>query len=69
MSHTSITEIRPYTPAELARLYGVSKATFNKWLKPHRDAIGQHIGHFYTTLQVKIMFEKLGPPFEHIADE
>jgi len=69
MSHTSLTEIHPYTPAELARLYGVSKSTLNKWLKPHRAAIGQRIGHFYNTLQVKILFAKLGPPFEQAPDE
>jgi len=61
-------EIKPSTGAELARLYGVSKSTFNKWLKPHQAAIGARIGHIYTTLQVKIIFEKLGLPLEEMTD-
>jgi hypothetical protein len=55
-------EIKPYTVLELARLYEVSRWTFKKWIEPHEDAIGPRVGHFYNTLQVKIIFEKLGPP-------
>ena len=57
-----VTEIRPYTPSELARIYGVSKKTMNRWLKPHRAAIQERDGLYYTALQVKIIFEKLGLP-------
>jgi len=57
-----VTEIKPYSPAELARIYGVSKKTMNRWLKPHRGGIGERQGLYYTTLQVKIIFEKLGLP-------
>ena len=69
MHHENPGDIRPHTPAELAMLYGVSKSTFNKWLKRHREAIGERDGHFYTTLQVKIIFAKLGPPSEPAHDE
>jgi transposase-like protein len=61
-------DIMPHTPAELARMYGVSKSTLNKWLKPHQAAIGTRIGHIYTALQVKIIFEKLGLPHEAAQD-
>ncbi|HSC39732.1 MAG TPA: hypothetical protein VLD19_17725 [Chitinophagaceae bacterium] len=61
-------EIKPYTPAELARLYGISKPTFRKWLNPHLSAIGKRIGHFYNALQVKTIFEKLGLPSEEAHD-
>jgi hypothetical protein len=57
-----VTEIKPYSPVELSRIYGVSKKTFNRWLKPHREAIGERQGLYYTTLQVKLIFEKLGLP-------
>jgi hypothetical protein len=54
--------IRPYTHKELASLYGVSWVTLQKWLKPFEREIGHKIGHFYTTKQVEIIFEKLGWP-------
>jgi hypothetical protein len=62
-------EIKPHTSVELARLYGVSRTTFKKWLEPHQAAIGPRIGNFYTTLQVKIIFEKLGHPLEEKTDQ
>ncbi|MBS1563042.1 MAG: hypothetical protein JST39_01580 [Bacteroidetes bacterium] len=68
MSHSKVTEIKPHTAAELARMYGVAKATFNKWLKPHQVAIGPRVGHFYTSLQVKIIFEVLGLPYDEATD-
>ena len=55
-------EIKPYTLVELARMYEVSRWTFRKWLEPHEKAIGPRVGNFFTTLQVKVIFEKLGPP-------
>ena len=33
-----------------------------EWLKPHEEAIGIRIGHFYTPKQMKIIFEKIGIP-------
>ena len=64
MRNASPHEIKPYTTAELAHLYGISKPTFNKWLKPHQRFIGERLGHFYTALQVKLIFEKLGLPWQ-----
>ena len=54
------TDIRPYTLSELAALYGVSTKTMRNWLLPHQESIGKRVGRLYTTLQVKIIFEKLG---------
>ena len=54
--------LRPYTHKELAAFYGVSRKTFLKWLKPFQKSIGQRNGHFYSTLQVEIIFRKLGRP-------
>ena len=62
-------KIRPYTTGELARLYGISKITFNKWLEPYRAFIGERRGHFYTALQVKFIFKKLGPPSTEVNEE
>jgi hypothetical protein len=33
-----------------------------RWLAPHNEAIGDKVGRLYNTLQVKIIFEKLGLP-------
>jgi len=54
--------LRPYTHKELAGFYGVSRKTFLKWLKPFQKSIGHRNGHFYSTLQVEIIFRKLGRP-------
>lgn len=55
-------EIRPYSLTELARIYGVTNRTMKNWLARHDEAIGEKIGRLYTTLQIKIIFEKLGLP-------
>jgi hypothetical protein len=63
MSTTTTTiEIKPYIITELSRIYGVTLHTMRKWLKPHLTAIGEKQGRLYTTLQTKIIFEKLGLP-------
>ena len=61
-------EIKAYSPAELSRLYGVSKWTLNRWLKPHRDAIGKRAGLYYTSKQVKTIFDKIGLPLDKINE-
>jgi len=43
-------------------MYGISLKTFRAWLQPHQDAIGKRVGWYYTTLQVRIIFERLGYP-------
>ena len=68
MNSENTTEIKPYSPAELARLYGVSRWTIKNWLKPHISAIGSRVGRYYTTKQVKTIFEKLGLPFEKLSE-
>ena len=54
--------IKPYSLTELARIYGVTNRTMKNWITPHNEVIGEKIGRLYTTLQVKIIFEKLGLP-------
>lgn len=56
------TTIKPYTSKELAGLYGVSAKTLRTWLQPHQPAIGEKISRYFTSLQVRIIFEKLGAP-------
>ena len=57
-----IIEVRPCYPADLCRMYGVTPRTFRKWISPHLQFIGKRIGNYYTTLQVLIIIERLGPP-------
>jgi transposase-like protein len=59
---TNTIEIKPYSITELSRIYGVTLHTMRKWLKPHLAVIGEKQGRLYTTLQTKIIFEKLGLP-------
>lgn len=58
----NVTEIRPYSPSEIAQLYGVSWRVMNGWLKFHKEAIGERVGLYYNVNQVKIIIEKLGLP-------
>lgn len=54
--------IKPYSLSELANLYGVSSRTMKNWISPHSLIVGDKIGRLYTTLQVQIIFNKLGLP-------
>lgn len=54
--------IRPYSITELSSLYGVSNRTMRNWIKSHSPSVGDRVGRFYTTSQVKKIFEKLGLP-------
>jgi hypothetical protein len=54
--------IKPYTHKELAALYQVSWPTLQRWLKPFEDLIGEKNGHFYSSKQIEIIFNCLGPP-------
>jgi hypothetical protein len=47
---------------ELARAYGISVITFNRWIKPHLKKIGPQIGHLYTPKQLDIIFSIFGTP-------
>jgi hypothetical protein len=59
---TNQIDIKPYSITELANIYGVQNRTMKNWLAPHSSTIGEKIGRLYTTLQVTIIFEKLGLP-------
>ncbi len=55
--------IKPYSTSELAMLYGVCPRTFTKWLYRFRFQIGRRVGRYYSSLQVQIIFTKLGTPY------
>jgi hypothetical protein len=55
-------EVKPYTNKQLAVLYGVSTRILRNWLRLHAAFIGPKKGHYFTSLQVKTIFERLGPP-------
>ena len=59
---TNTIHIKAYSISELARMYGISNKSMNRWLKPHAHHIGKREGRYYTALQVAIIFEKFGPP-------
>jgi hypothetical protein len=58
----TVTEVKAYSPAELANIYKVSRFTLNRWLKPHRKQIGKREGLYYTVKQVRLIFDLLGLP-------
>lgn len=69
MNHQNPVELRPYTIAELADMYGVSKKTLRKWMEPFQEQIGERIGFFYSIVQVRIIFEKLGMPGSFFSEQ
>lgn len=52
----------PYTIADLAKIYGVTKPTMRKWLTPFKDRMGERNGHYYSVNQVKLIIDALGLP-------
>lgn len=54
--------IKPYSLKELAAMYHVAKNTFKKWIEPFQNELGKRSGYYYSNIQVKIIFEKLGTP-------
>jgi transposase-like protein len=54
--------IKPYSPGELATQYGVSTKTLRTWLKLHNDHIGTRVGKYFTALQIRIIYERIGVP-------
>lgn len=60
-------EVKPYSISELATIYSVKPRTMRMWIARHREAIGEKTGRFFTALQVRIIFNKLGLP--GIAEE
>ncbi|MFT3979453.1 MAG: MerR family transcriptional regulator [Ferruginibacter sp.] len=55
-------QARPYTNKELAALYGVSTKTLRTWLLRHQQSIGPKSGRYFTSKQVRIIFDGLGEP-------
>ncbi len=55
-------QAKPLTMKELAALYGVSTKTLRTWMVPHKEMIGEKVSRYYTALQVRIIFERLGEP-------
>jgi transposase len=55
-------ELRPYSLKELSGMYNVSKNTFKKWLSEFSEDLGERKGYYYSVIQVKLIFEKLGLP-------
>ncbi len=62
MPELHLSLVKAYTISELAALYGISTKTIKTWLKPHAQEIGPRLGRYYTTLQVRTIFEKIGEP-------
>jgi hypothetical protein len=58
---TSFT-LTPLTTSQISDLYGVTRKTLNKWMKPFCCEIGEKIGRYYTIAQVKVIFDRLGLP-------
>ena len=56
--------IKPYTLKELAAIYGMNRKTMSRWLKRHKDAIGEREGYYYSIIQVNVILDKLGTPGE-----
>jgi hypothetical protein len=54
--------VKPYSAKDLANIYGVAKKTMNKWLEPFVHEIGPKKGRYYTVVQVKIIFHRIGLP-------
>ncbi len=54
--------VKPYSTKEFAALYGLTPKVFKKWIKPIQHLIGPRNGRYYTTLQVRIIFDKIGLP-------
>jgi hypothetical protein len=62
MNTASVNTVKAYTTTELAALYQVSTKTFRTWLKQYAKEIGERESRYFTVLQVKIIFERLGEP-------
>jgi transposase len=55
-------EVKASTKKEMAAIYGVSVRTFNSWIKPFEEKVGEKRGRYYTVNQVLIIVEVLGLP-------
>jgi transposase len=55
-------DLKAYSKRELAEKYQVSVKTFNNWLKPFEEKVGEKRGRYYTVNQVRTILEALGLP-------
>ena len=55
-------DLKASTNKEMAAIYGVSVRTFNSWIKPFEEKVGEKRGRYYTVNQVVIIIEVLGLP-------
>ena len=62
MSINDNEKIKAQSKSQLATAYGVSLNTFNSWIKPFLDKIGEYRGKVYTPKQVKTVYGLLGEP-------
>lgn len=46
----------------ITALHGISAKTIKTQLNPYAAIIGEKQGRYFTTLQVRIIFEKIGLP-------
>ena len=63
MKGKKIIIIKPYTSLQLANMYGVSRKTFSRWIKPLSIKVGPRIGNYYQILQVEKIFTLLNVPY------
>lgn len=52
----------PMTITRLAGLYGVSRPTMRKWIKPLLKQLGKIVGKLYNLKQVRLIIRHLGTP-------
>ena len=53
---------QPMTLSRLASLYGVSRPTMRKWIKPLLNKLGKIVGQLYNLRQVRLIINHLGVP-------
>ena len=58
MTTTKTFRIKAYLKKQLIKELGLtSDYEFKKVITPHKEKIGQRMGHYYTPKQVRIIFE------------
>jgi hypothetical protein len=60
--------VEPYSLTELSKIYNVCIRTMKKWMEPFAEEIGTKRGRYYTVVQVKIIFQKLGLPSDMVIE-
>lgn len=55
-------KIRHYSAKQLAYFYLISKPTFNRWIEPYKEQIGNRNGNYHTSSQVEMIFQIIGIP-------